>query len=125
MRAIRTSRRLLRRWITLWLEDRRRARAATHVGPTVPNAPANLAAVDWGSFIKLDWQDNSGNELGFRLYRKVDAGAYGLYQTLGANVTTYQDSAVAFSHQYFYYVTAYNAVGESGPSNEVFLTFGS
>jgi hypothetical protein len=125
MLRLRTNRGLLRRWLTLWLEDRRRARAATHVGPTVPNAPAGLVAVDWGTFIRLDWQDMSNNELGFRLYRKVDAGAYGLYQTLGANVTTYQDNSVVVMHQYYYYVTAYNALGESGPSNEVFLTFGA
>src|SRR6476620_2494722 len=125
MRAIRTSKRLLRRWIALWLEERRRGRAATHTGPAIPNAPANLNAADEGIDVGLTWQDMSNNELGFRLYRKVDAGAYGLYQTLGANVMTYQDHSVVVMHQYFYYVTAYNALGESGPSNEVFLTFGA
>jgi hypothetical protein len=125
MRAIRTSRGVLRRWLALWLEDRRRARAATHAGPAIPNAPANLNAADEGIDIGLTWQDTSNNELGFRLYRKVDAGAYGLYQTFGANVTSYQDSAVVVMHQYSYYVTAYNAVGESGPSNVAFLTFGA
>src|SRR5580765_6796670 len=125
MRAIRTSKRLLRRWIALWLEDRRRARAATHAGPTVPSAPANLAATDYVTYIMAAWQDMSGNELGFRLYRKVDAGAYGLYQTLGPNVVSYQDNSVIASHQYRYYVTAYNASGESAASNEVFILLGS
>jgi hypothetical protein len=125
MRAIRTSKRLLRRWIALWLEDRRRARAATHVGPTVPNAPANLIGTDLVTYIQLDWQDMSGNELGFRLYRKVDAGGYGLFQTFGPNVVSYQDNAVVISHWYYYYVTAYNAVGESAHSNEVSVQAGS
>jgi len=125
MPTIPTNRRLLRRWLTLWLEERRRARAATHVGPTVPNAPANLSAVDWGTFIQLDWQDMSDNETGFRLYRRDGAGAYALYQILLANVTTYQDSGVIFEHSYRYYVTAYNAVGESAPSDEVLITFGA
>src|SRR5262245_53676173 len=118
MQTIRTSKGLLRRWLTLWLEERRRARAATHAGPTVPNAPANLIGTDWVTFIVLDWQDMWSNELGFRLYRKVDSGAFGLYQTFGANVVTYQDNAVVNAHWYYYYVTAYNAVGESAPSNQ-------
>lgn len=125
MRAIRTSKRLLRRWIALWLEDRRRARAATHLGPTVPNAPANLVGTDWGTFIQLTWQDMSNDEFGFHLYRKEDSGTYQLYQILGANVTLYQDSAVIGGHQYRYYVTAFNAQGDSGQSNEVFLVFGA
>ena len=125
MRAIRTTKGLLRRWLTLWLEDRRRARAATHVGPTVPNAPANLIGQDLVTYIQLDWQDMSNNELGFRLYRKVDSGSFGLYQTFGPNVVSYQDSAVVLSHWYYYYVTAYNAVGESGPSNQVGVQAGS
>ena len=77
------------------------------------------------TFIQLGWQDMSSNELGFRLYRKVDTGAYGLYQTLGANVTSYQDNSVVVMHQYFYYVTAYNGIGESTASNEVNVVFGS
>jgi hypothetical protein len=125
MRASRTSRGLPRRWLTLWLEDRRRARAATHVGPAIPNVPANLVATDWGTYIGLTWQDMSSNEVGFQLYRRVDGGGYALYQILGANVTSYNDTSVIFAHQYFYYVTAYNAVGESGPSNTAFLTFGA
>jgi hypothetical protein len=116
---------LLRRWITLWLEDRRRARAATHVGPTAPNAPANLIGTDLVTYIQLNWQDMSSNELGFRLYRKVDSGSYGLFQTFGPNVVSYQDTAVVISHWYYYYVTAYNAVGESGPSNETSVQAGS
>jgi hypothetical protein len=125
MQRIRTSRGLLRRWIALWLEDRRRGRAATHVGPTVPNAPANLQGMDGVTYIQLNWQDMSDNELGFRLYRKVDSGAYGLYQTFGPNVVSYQDASVVLLHWYYYYITAYNAVGESGPSNEVSVQAGS
>jgi hypothetical protein len=109
----------------MWLQDRRRARAATHLGPTVPNAPANLTGADWGTYLQLDWQDMSGDETGFHLYRKVDAGAYALYQILFANVTTYQDHSVVIGTGYRYYVKAYNALGESGASNEVFFLFGA
>jgi endoglucanase len=125
MQRILTSRGLLRRWLTLWLEDRRRARAATHSGPTVPNSPANLTGTDMVTYIQLNWQDMSSDEIGFRVYRKVDAGAFGLYQTFGPNVVSYQDSAVVISHWYYYFITAYNAVGESAPSNQVSVQAGS
>jgi hypothetical protein len=115
----------LRSWVALFLQERRRVRAATHAGPTVPNAPANLIGSDLVTYIQLDWQDMSNNELGFHLYRKVDSGSYGLYQTFAPNIVTYQDSAVVISHWYYYYITAYNAVGESAHSNEVAVQAGS
>lgn len=77
------------------------------------------------TYIQLDWQDMSGNELGFVVYRKADAGAYGFYQSLAANVVTYQDHSVIIAHVYRYYVTAFNAIGESAPSNEVVVVCGS
>jgi hypothetical protein len=67
----------------------------------------------------------SNDEFGFHLYRRVDSGIYQLYQILGAGVTTYQDSAVLGGHAYRYYVTAFNAQGDSAQSNEVFLIFGA
>jgi hypothetical protein len=48
-----------------------------------------------------------------------------LYQTLGPNVVSYQDNSVIISHLYTYYVTAFNAVGESAPSNESGVVCGS
>ena len=115
----------LRSWVALYSQARRRKRAATHAGPAVPNAPANLQAGDGVSYVQLDWQDMSSNELGFRLYRKVDSGAYSLYQTIGPNIPSYEDSNVVISHWYYYYITAYNAVGESAPSNEASVQLGS
>jgi hypothetical protein len=109
----------------MWLQDRRRARSATHLGPAVPNAPANLSGVDTGTYIDLNWQDRSADETGFHLYRRVDAGAYALYQTLFTDVTTYQDHSVITGHEYRYYVKAYNGVGESAASNEVYFMFGA
>jgi hypothetical protein len=124
MRTIRTNRGLLRRWLTLWLEDRRRARAAAHAVPTVPNTPV-LTGFDVVTYVQLNWQDLSDNELGFRLYRKENPAAYSLYQTFGPNVTAYQDFGIVALHLYYYYVTAYNAVGESAPSNEISVLAGS
>jgi hypothetical protein len=125
MRAIRTSRRLLHHWICLWLEDRRRARAATHLGPTVPNAPANLALSDVSNFIQLTWSDMSGDEQGFYVYRNADFAGFVIWRILGPNVTQVQDTGVAVGHNYAYYVAAFNAVGESAPSNLVSETYGA
>lgn len=110
----------LGRWVALRLGDRRRKRRS---GSGVPNAPASLALVDDGVHINLTWQDQSSNETGFRLYRKVDAGSYSVYQALGAGVTSYQDSAVVSGKLYTYFVVAYNGAGESAPSNVVFDMF--
>ena len=109
------------------MQDRRRARAAAGLPavPAPPNAPTNLVLTDVATWIQLTWQDQSNNELGFRVYRKVDAGSFGLWQTLGANVTITQDLSVLIGHLYEYYVTAYNATGESGPSNTVAETYGA
>jgi hypothetical protein len=115
----------VRDWMLIWLQGRRRKRAASHAGPPVPNAPANLVGEDLVTFIQLTWQDMSSDESGFHLYRKVDAGSYQLYQILGANVTSYQDSAVITGHSYRYRVAAFNAQGDSAQSNEVFLVFGA
>src|SRR5439155_8429233 len=113
----------LRSWWALWLQGRRRKRIAAV--PAVPVAPSSLDALDNGILVQLTWQDLSSNEQGFRVYRKVDGGSFGLWRTLGANIVTTQDTGVSVGHFYAYYVTAYNAVGESGPSNTVSFVFGA
>lgn len=84
--------------------------------------------------IPLTWVDNSGNEDGFILERKV--GEFGTYapvlisappdkHTLDANVTTYTDTGLPSSgldegKYYYYRVKAFNAAnGNSHYSNEV------
>jgi len=113
----------VRSWVSLFLQDRRRARIAAVAA--APVAPSSMDGFDNGVLVQLAWQDLSSNEQGFRVYRKVDAGSFGLWRTLGANVTNTQDTGVSVGHVYAYYVTAYNALGESGPSNTVSVTFGA
>jgi hypothetical protein len=125
MQTRKTSSGVLRRWIALWLQDRRRARAATHLGPTVPNAPANLALSDVSNFIQLTWSDMSTDEQGFHVYRNADFAGFVIWRILGPNVTQVQDTGVAVGHTYAYYVVAFNAVGESAPSNIVSELYGS
>jgi hypothetical protein len=69
---------------------------------------------------ELTWADNSSDETGFRVERKLGAtGAYGVIVTTGANVTSYNDSNLADSTTYCYRVNAFNDAGNSPYSPEV------
>ena len=80
---------------------------------TEPNAPSNLVAIAVSSIqIDLSWQDNSDNEDGFRIQRKMGAGgSYSTIATLGTNTTSYHDSGLNPSTVYYYRVQAYNSYG--------------
>jgi hypothetical protein len=95
------------------------ASATTDAPTPVPNTPSDLAATAAGtSSIALAWQDNSGNENGFRVERSTN-GTSGWAQvaSLGANVTSWSNTGLAASTEYFYRVHAYNGTGNSGDSN--------
>jgi hypothetical protein len=89
-------------------------------GPTIQNAPSGLSAtVVSSSQINLSWQDNSDNEIGFKIERKTGAGGtYSEIATLAADVTTYSDTGLSGDTTYYYRVRAYNAAGDSSYSNE-------
>jgi len=82
------------------------------------NAPSNLNA--WPTAynqINLSWQDNSGNENGFRIYRGTTPSQLSEIETVGENTTYFQDKTCSIGTTYYYQVTAYAAQGESAPSN--------
>ncbi|MDI6791402.1 MAG: DUF2341 domain-containing protein [bacterium] len=87
---------------------------------TAPVAPSNLdAQAVSGSRIDLFWTDNSGNEVGFKIERKTGAGGtYTQIATVGADVTSYSNTGLDPNTTYCYRVRAYNAVSDSGYSNE-------
>ena len=69
---------------------------------------------------QLTWADNSSNETGFRVERKIGiAGTFSVIATAGANATSYSDSTLANSTTYCYRVNAFNAAGNSPYSPEV------
>lgn len=70
----------------------------------------------------IAWTDNSTNEDGFRLERKVDAGAYATFTTTGPNVTQASDAGLVLNSTYCYRVAAFNAFGGSAFSNEACVT---
>ncbi len=91
--------------------------------PLAPNAPSNLVAtVVNGNRVDLTWNDNSNNELGFRVLRSLDNVTYTEIATLGPNVTSFSDTTVEANTTYFYRIVAFNNFGNSDPSNTVGVT---
>lgn len=87
----------------------------------IPPAPAsNLTATPMSSSrINLTWQDNSNNESGFNIFRRVGSpsGTYSQIATVGSNVTSYQNVNLTSSTLYCYDVFSFNSQGFS-PTEE-------
>ncbi|MGQ9801671.1 MAG: DUF7948 domain-containing protein [Candidatus Saccharicenans sp.] len=86
-----------------------------------PVSPANLlqTAVTVNS-VSLEWDDRSNNEDSFKIERKTGAsGTWAQIATVGANVTSFQNTGLNEGTSYFYRVRAYNAAGDSAYSNEL------
>lgn len=82
-----------------------------------PAAPSELAAQSLqGGKVQLEWTDNSSNESGFKIERKVGQGAWQQSGAVSSNVTTYQDT-VAVQSAFQYRVQAYNGAADSTYSN--------
>jgi unsaturated rhamnogalacturonyl hydrolase len=91
---------------------------ATVTAPPGPAAPSNLTAtISGGNTGDLSWTDNSNNETGFRVERKVGAGSYSTLATKGVNVTSHSDPSLT-ANTYTYRVIATGSP-DSAPSNEV------
>jgi titin len=84
---------------------------------TAASAPSALA-VKAGV---LTWTDRTTTETGFKIERKAvscaASDAFVVLATVGANVVTYADGAVAAGTTYCYQVRAVSALGDSPPSN--------
>jgi len=64
--------------------------------------------------LNLGWVDNSTNEMGFNVERKIEVcagtGAFAPLVSTGVNVTAYLDGAVAEGSSYCYRLNAWNTV---------------
>jgi len=92
--------------------------------PSVPNAPSGLTAnAVSNNQINLAWVDNSFNESGFKVERKTGpSDTYAEITTTAAGVTSFNNTGLQPSTQYFYRVRATNLGGNSAYSNEANAT---
>ena len=69
--------------------------------------------------IALAWNDNSTDEIGFKIERAVANGNFTQIATVGADIAAYVDTTAVTGTAYTYRVRAYNAWGDSAYSNIV------
>lgn len=89
--------------------------------PGALNQPGSLTATTIStSSIRLDWADNSANEDGFKVERKLgELGSYSQIASVGPDTTSFTDTGLASNNYYYYRVRAYStANGDSHYSNE-------
>ncbi|MBI9088363.1 MAG: DNRLRE domain-containing protein [Desulfobacterium sp.] len=84
----------------------------------VPAPPSGLASQVDGFDIMLSWNDDSDNEEGFIVQRKIDGEGFEDLGTVLPNSDAYVDSSLAPLHTYTYRVKAVNSFGGSDYSNE-------
>jgi hypothetical protein len=71
--------------------------------------------------VTLEWDSDISSVVGYRLHHGTSSGIYSDTIEVGkTNSATLSNLAAAKTH--YFVVTAYNAVGESAPSNEVSFT---
>jgi fibronectin type 3 domain-containing protein len=102
--------------------------SATPTGTTatVPDAPTNLTARVRGHSIQLYWSpptsDGGSPITGYDIYRGTSSGSETFLTSVSAAATGFKDTSTLRRTDYWYYVVAINAVGESDPSDEASAT---
>ena len=83
-----------------------------------PATPTNLVTTPSIVNIRLEWKDNSTNELGFIIERIIGkATAFTRIDTVNSDNTSYLDDNLTMGGLYTYRVSAYNTEGNSEQSN--------
>jgi uncharacterized protein len=96
---------------------------ATVTTLAVVAAPSNLRAMAAEGRVELTWQDNSNNEDGFMIRRKKSTDADFIdIATVGANVTSFNDTQFQPSTTYTYRVRAFRNAGGGAMSNDATVT---
>jgi len=89
-----------------------------------PAAPTGFIATALStSEIDLAWTDNSANEDGFLLERRVSGGSYAEVATLAANATSFGDAGLVDGTFYEYRIRAFNDTGDSASTTVGGMTF--
>ena len=75
-----------------------------------------LFVTDAQAYWRLQWADNSNNESGFRIERKIKNQGYKTIGQTNANIVTYDDITSVAGTQYCYRLVAFNQYGATiGP----------
>lgn len=78
-----------------------------------PTSPTNLTGTLVNNLVRLNWNDISNNESGFKIERKLLNGNFSVIGTVTANTTTYDDNSISTGQTYIYRVYSYNSAGNS------------
>ena len=82
--------------------------------PVPPQTPSGAAVTFLSSYeVDLAWSDNSNNEVGYKVLRRVNNVNFTEIASLPANSTSYKDTAVQPGVAYEYHIQAYNVAGYS------------
>ena len=95
--------------------------SASSVGSTSTSPTTTTTTSGGTASLRLAWTDTSNSEDGFKIERLV-GGLVAATLTVPANVTSYVDSALVSGTVYCYRVEAFNAAGDSDPSNQACAT---
>lgn len=96
---------------------------ATVIPQPAPSAPNNLVGTATStSQINLTWSDQSNNEQGFYIERRVGSGSFSQIAQVNANITSYSNTGLTENTAYSYRVRAFNAIGPSNYSNTASAT---
>ena len=87
-----------------------------------PQAPGDLAGNGSSAGASLSWRDNSNNETGFHIERRIGGDSYQRIKTMAAGSVRFVDSGLHAQTSYTYRVQAFNRAGGSAFSNEVSIT---
>jgi hypothetical protein len=94
--------------------------------PVLPAAPVKLIAVAVGGCeVLLAWTECRAGGLGFRIERADGIGTAWLFSEIGGggpHVAAFRDGSVKPRKTYSYRVHAWNASGNSSPSNVIEVT---
>src|SRR5207249_782506 len=101
------------------------ASATPHPPATPPDPPQGLTATAGDGTVDLAWSapgsDGGSPVTNYKVYRGTSQNGESFLTELG-DVLSYSDTGLNNGQTYYYYVTAVNSIGDSGPSNEASAT---
>ncbi|MDP6156945.1 MAG: fibronectin type III domain-containing protein [Candidatus Thermoplasmatota archaeon] len=90
---------------------------------SVSTPPQNLISNSGDGFVQLSWDapasDGNASITEYSIHRGTSSGGEILIDSVSGISFSYNDTDITNGVNYYYYVTANNAAGESDPSNEV------